>query len=337
MADYVSSPSQTVKSKFSASVSMPGSGDTTAPPIPGVGLADVGQQPVPQSGPSQLDIATFFQPLLDQIQNERQPLSRPVPAETSPTGTFLGLLAGNLATSFSRNPQFAQQAQRYLAEQEQKRVAIQEQNYADELTFSKEKKNKLIAIRGQILESQLEKAIKDGDQERALVISTNMAKLQEGLQRESQKQQAEREKALIGARGAEDRKTNAANAKIKAEEETTQASKPLTTKEYLAARNQVARNKLLDEKTRSKWQLFGVTLPFGPRDNTPTEREEEAEGIDVATIKNGEPTAQKAAKANLKRSILKRLGLLGTTASPEARMLVKDELAKYGLTMADLQ
>jgi hypothetical protein len=337
MADFVAAPSETVKRKFSASVSTSGGGDTTAPAIPGVGLADVAQQPVPQTGPSQADIASFFQPLLDQVQNERAPLSRPVPAETSPTGTFLGLLAGNLATTFSKNPAFAEQSQRYLAEQERKRQAISEQNYADELTFSKEKKNRLIVIRGQILETQLEKAIKEGDQERALVISTNMAKLQEGLQRESQKQKAEQEKALIGARGAEDRKTNAAQAKIKMEEEKAAAGKPLTTKEYLAARNAVARNKELDEKTRSKWKAFGIPLPFGPRDATPTEREEEAEGIDVATIKNGEPTAQRAAKANLKRSILKRLGLLGTTASPEAKMLVRAELEKYGLTTADLR
>jgi len=336
MADFVGQPSETIKRKFSVSGSTTG-GDTTAPPIPPISTADLGQQPVPQSGPSQEQIAAFYQPLLDQIQNEAQPLSRPVPAQVAPLGTFLGLLAGNLATTFSQNPAFQQQAQNYLAEQTQKREAIQEQNYAQNLTFDQAKKNKLITIRGQILEKQLDEAIKKGDLAAANAASQNLYKFQEGIKRESDKQEADRRKALIQVQGAEDRKTAGVKAKLSAEEEAAKANPVLTTKDYLGARNAVARNKNLDEKTHSKWKLFGITLPIGPRDATPTEREEEAEGIDVATIKNGEPTAQRAAKANLKRSILKRLDLLGKAPSAEAMAQVKAEVEKYGLTLGDLR
>jgi 2-keto-4-pentenoate hydratase/2-oxohepta-3-ene-1,7-dioic acid hydratase in catechol pathway len=161
--------------------------------------------------------------------------------------------------------------------------------------------------------------------------------MQEGLKRESQRQEAQQRQALIQEEGRQQRLTNAQKATLTAEEEKSAASKPLTTKQYLDARNAVARNKELDEKTTSRWKAFGMSLPFGPRDATPTEREEQMEQIDVATIKNGEPTAVKAAKANLKRSVLKRLGLLGTPVNPEGRALLQNELQQYGLTMADMQ
>jgi hypothetical protein len=334
---YTTDPSGTIKKKFSTSVQTTGGDPGLSPVIPPINTADLASQPIPQTGPSPEEIAAFYQPILDQIQNEAVPLSRPVPADISPTGTFLGLLAGNLATTFTQNPAFAQQAQQYLAEQNRQKQAITEQNYADELAFSAEKRNKLISIRGKILETQLEKAISDGNQEQALAISTELGKMQEGLKRESQRQEAQQRQALIQEEGRQQRLTNAQKATLTAEEEKSAASKPLTTKQYLDARNAVARNKELDEKTTSRWKAFGMSLPFGPRDATPTEREEQMEQIDVATIKNGEPTAVKAAKANLKRSVLKRLGLLGTPVNPEGRALLQNELQQYGLTMADMQ
>lgn len=335
--NYTTSPVETVKRKFSSSVQTTGGEPGASPTIPPINIADLASQSISQAGPSPEEIAAFYKPIIDQIQNESQPLSRPVPADISPTGTFLGLLAGNLATTFTQNPAFAQQAQRLLAENEQKRQAIEEQNYAQGLAFDAAKRDKLITIRGKILETQLDKAIKDGDTERALAISKELGKFQEGLSREGQRQKAEQEKALIGERGRQERLTERTKAEVKASEEAAAAGKPLTTKQYLDARNAVARNKELDEKTTSRWKFYGVPLPFGPRAATPTEREEQMEQIDVATIKNGEPTAVKAAKANLKRSVLKRLGLLGTAVTPEARNQVILELQQYGLTPADVK
>jgi hypothetical protein len=264
-------------------------------------------------------------------------LSRPVPADISPIGTFLGLLAGNLASTFAQNPAFAQQAQQYIADQARQKQAIEEQNYANQLANDVDKRNKIISIRGQILEKTLDEAIKSGDFERANVASQNLFKFQEGIKRESDKQAAQREKTLIQERGRQERLTESTKASLKTEEEKTQASKPLTTKQYLDARNAVARNKELDEKTVSQWKIAGITLPFGPRGTTPTEREEQMEQIDVATIKNGEPTAVNAAKANLKRSILKRLERLGVPADAEGKAAVAAELQQYGLTNQDVR
>jgi hypothetical protein len=161
--------------------------------------------------------------------------------------------------------------------------------------------------------------------------------MQEGLKRESQRQEAQQRQALIQEEGRQQRLTNAQKATLTAEEEKSAASKPLTTKQYLDARNAVARNKELDEQTVSRWKIRGITLPFGPRSATPTEREEQMEQIDVATIKNGEPTAVNAAKANLKRSIAKRLDVLGKPVTAEILESIRVELENYGLTPADVR
>jgi len=334
---FTTAPSETVKRRFSASVETSGGDPGASPTIPPINTADLAQQSVPDTGPSQAEIEAFYKPLLDQVQNQQQPLSRPVPSDISPVGTFLGLLAGNLASTFAQNPAFAQQAQQYIADQSRQKQAIEEQNYANQLANDVDKRNKIISIRGQILEKTLDEAIKSGDFARANVASQNLFKFQEGIKRESDKQTAEREKAQIQERGRQERLTERTKASLKTEEEKTAARKPLTTKQYLDARNAVARNKELDEKTVSQWKVFGVALPFGPRGATPTEREEQMEQIDVATIKNGEPTAVNAAKANLLRSVLKRVGLLGGAINEEGKRRLDQELQQYGLTRADLR
>ena len=337
MADptFINAPAQTIKKSFSVSGSTKGGGDTTATTVPPINTADLAPQTVASAGPSQNEIAQFFQPLLEHIQNEQTPASRPVPADVSPTGTFLGLLAGNLAATFAQNPAFAQQAHQYLAEQEQRRQTIQEQNYAQDLAFNAEKRNKLISIRGQILETQLTKAINDGNLVQANALSKELTKFQEGIKRESQREEAQQGIAKIQEQGRQERLTQAQKVTLTAKEEAAAAGKPITTKQYLDARNDVAKNKQLPSDITHTF--FGLNNPWiGNRAPTPSDRELALEQIDVSTIKNGEPTATRGAKANLKRSILKRLNLLGTTASPQAREAVRAELEQYGLTPGDL-
>lgn len=335
---FVNSPSETVKAKFKASGGLLSGGDTSTPPIPDINTADLAQKPLPQQTPSPTDIESFYKPLLDQIQNQQQPLSRPVPADVSPSGTFLGLLAGNLASTFSRNPAFADQAHEYLAEQHRTQQAIQNQNYATQLAFDAEKRNNIIAVRGQILEKTLDEAIKSGDLQRANVASQNLAKFQEGLQRESQRQKAQQEQALEKTKGAEARKLEAQKAALslsletKAQKEAAKAAaKPMSTKDYLQGINDINKNKnILSE---GKGFFFGM----GPRtDTTPTSHESALEQFHASAILNGEPTVKASAKQNLKRLILTRLGLIGKTPDAAAKAKVKDALGQYGLTPADV-
>jgi hypothetical protein len=288
---------------------------------------------MPQGGPSPEEMKAFFQPLLDQVQNEQTPLSRPVPADVSPIGTFLGTLAGNLASTFAQNPAFAQQAQQYLAEQHKQKQAIVEQNYANQLAFDAEKRNKIISIRGQILEKTLDEAIKSGDLERANVASKNLASFQEGLKRETQREEAQQRQAIVQEQGRQERLTERTKASAKASEEKTAAAKPMTTKEYLQGVNDINKNKNIPSEGRG---AFGI--PFGPRfQQEPTSHEGALEQFHASAILNGEPTVKSAAKQNLLRVIKTRLGLVNKTPNAADIARLDAALSQYGLTRVDLK
>jgi hypothetical protein len=283
---------------------------------------------MPQGGPSPEEMKAFFQPLLDQVQNEQTPLSRPVPADVSPIGTFLGTLAGNLASTFAQNPAFAQQAQQYLAEQHAQKQAIQEQNYANQLAFDAEKRNKIISIRGQILEKTLDEAIKSGDLERANVASKNLITFQEGLKRETQREDAQQRQAIVQEQGRQERLTEKTKASVKASEEKTAAAKPMSTKEYLQGINDVNKNKQLGNSAPFRFLGFQKEA---------TSHEEALEQFHASAILNGEPTVKTAAKQNLLRLVKTRLGLIGKEPNAQDIARLDAALTQYGLTRADLK
>jgi hypothetical protein len=110
----------------------------------------------------------------------------------------------------------------------------------------------------------------------------------------------------------------------------------MTTKEYLQSINDINKNKEL--QAPGFWETVnrgpvGFLVPGGP---APSTREEAVEQLHVSAILNGEPTVKKAAKQNLKRIILTRLGLIGKTPDTAAKQRVKAEVEKYGLTVQDV-
>jgi hypothetical protein len=330
---YTTDPSEAIKNQFSASVETSGGGNTAPVAIPPINLADLPQQPIPDTGPNEAEIFAFYKPLLDQVQNEQTPLSRPVPADISPIGTFLGTLAGNLASTFAQNPAFAAQAQNYLAQHAKQKQAIEEQNYANELAFSAEKRNKIISIRGQILEKTLDEAIKSGDLAKANVASQNLARFQEGLKRESQRQEAQRRQAIVQEEGRQARLTEKTKATAKASEEKTAAAKPMTTKEYLQGINDINKNKNIPNEAKG---LFWTDI--GPRiRKEATSHEEALEQFHASAILNGEPTVQKSAKQNLLRIVKTRLGLIGKEPNAQDIERLDAALSQYGLTREQLK
>ena len=338
MADqsYLNAPSATVKKKFSASSSRTGGGDTAPVTMPTFENPDVAASPLPAPGIGPEDISSYYQPLLSDIQSEAAPAPRSVPAEVTPMGTFLGLLAGNLASTFGQDPHFAAQAQQYLADYNEKRQKAEDANYVNALEFDKARRNRLTTLRGQILDNQLEIAIQQKNEERQLAILKEKSKLDESLARERQRQDAAQRQALVQESGRQERMTERTKASVRAEEEKRTADKPLTTKEYLQALNDVAKNKELPQgspwRTGAHVNLFGLNF----NDTAPTSKEEALERIHATAILNGEPKTKAAAKENLKRSILKRLGYLGKSPTPESKEQSRLELEKLGLTPADV-
>jgi hypothetical protein len=338
MADptFVNAPAQTVKKKFSISGSIPPDAGGGIPPAQAVPQSDLTQQPVPASiTPEQ--IAQMFQPLLEQAQAEQPPLSRPVPAEISPIGAFLGTLAGNLASTFAQNPAHAQQAQRFLAEDAEKRRTIEEQNYAAGLLFDKEKHNRLISLRGKILEAQVGRAIESGDLEAASVATQNLTKFQEGLRREAAATAQKNEERSIRVTGEEARKTQAARFKLEAEKGRDAKTKPLTSKEYITGINDINKNKNI--KDRSFFEGVGAwahSLVGGIPE--PTDRQTALETVYVTGLLGGEPQVRPTAWRSLRLSIRRRLGLPTTEKlNPVQRQRFETELTRYGLELGGLE
>lgn len=148
------------------------------------------QQPVPQ-GITTDQIMAMFAPLMGDIQNQQGPIPRPVPQGPSNMQSFLGALAANMGSQFTRNPMFAQDFARQQEEQQKNAQQIQAENYNQDLAFNQNKHKQLLAIRGQALESALGNAIKNGDTDKQAVISQNLLKLKDQLQEQlTQEEQA---------------------------------------------------------------------------------------------------------------------------------------------------
>jgi len=338
MADptFVNSPAQTVKKKFSAS------GAGTAPdagpplgPLAAASVSDLGQQPLPTTmTPDQ--IGQMMQPLLDQAQSMQAPADQPQPAQLSPLGTFLGALAGNLATTFTNRPQYALEAHQFLHEDQQRRQQIEDQNTANRLLFDKDKRTQLVALRGKILSAQVDRAIESGDLERADVATRNLAKFQEGLRREDERTQQVGREREIKLQGEEARKTQAQKFSLEVEEGRDAKTKPLTSKEYLTAINDINKNKEI--KDPGFFERIGRwARSLGGNTPDPTDRQTALETTFVTGL-GGEPQVRPTAWRSLRQSIRRRLNLPTTgTLDPAQRMKFETELTRYGLELGGLE
>jgi len=338
MADptYINAPTQTVKKKFTISGSAPPSTGETIGALEGVPQTDLTQAPLPATiSPEQ--IAQMFQPLMEQVSQEPPPLSRPVPADINPIGAFLGTLAGNLASTFSQNPMFAREAADFMAKEKEKKQVIEDQNYANQLLFDKEKRNRLVVLRGKVLEAQVQRAIESGDLDRTEAAARNLAKFQEGLKREAERTEQVGREREIRVQGEEARKTQGARFALEVEEGRDAKTKPLTSKEYLTAINDINRNKEL--KNPGFFEGVGrwaKSLVGGIPD--PTDRQTALETAYVTGLLGGEPQVRPTAWRSLRLSIRRRLHLPSTgTLDPAQRMKFETELTRYGLELGGLE
>lgn len=159
--------------------------------------------PAPQITAGQ--IPGMYAGLLQQMQGEAPPLGRPEPAEYSPAQTFLSTFAGILGTQMARNPAIQENILNKLGEREQRRQAIEDQNYANRLLFDTEKRNRLVALRGKILEDQIATALSQGNAEVARIAAQNLEKLrgehQAYVEKIRQAGELQRTRITVNARG----------------------------------------------------------------------------------------------------------------------------------------
>jgi hypothetical protein len=283
-------------------------------------------------------IAGLYQPLMAAIESEKAPAGMPEPSQINPWVAFASALAANLGTAMTRNPLFAAQAQEVLQEQERRRLAIRDQNYANELLFSKEKRTRLIAVRGQILEKQLEESLKAGDLGRAEVASRNLERFRTGLAQEQLKGEVAKGEHLEKVRGAEERKTLQLRASlVKEEEQRAAAEKPLTMDQFNDAIRDVVKIKEEDlPETKPPWKLLGV-IPL-PWTGAKMTKNDLLESTYAAAMTGGDSRVKVAARRALMTSILRRLGALDKAEqSDEDVRRISAELAKYNLSLADLK
>lgn len=330
MPDYVTSPGVSVSEKFKLSGRVP----LTNAPAPPLQLSATPQHltqqealPPPISGG---DIEGMYQPLLEAAQNQAAPPSRPIPPQLNPWATFAAALAANLGTAMTHNPLFAQQVQENIQQQERQRQAIMDQNAVDQITFSKEKWNRLVTLRANILDKQIDEAIKNNDLDRAEVLTRNRMKLQSELQTEQIKAQGAVTEHTERVRGEEARKTAKFEAGLE-KKTSAQKAEPMNMNEYSQRRREV----LMGEAkklpvTQPGWNILGFQTPIGEHQMT---QQEALEQFDAAALQGGDEGVKAAAKRNLILSIKQRLGLTGKKLEATDKAAITAELQKYGLSV----
>lgn len=276
------------------------------------------ESPDPLVRPGQ--VPGLFAPLVQEIEAQRAPLGRPVPTPLGPTRTFLATFAATLASQMARNPAIAENINTKIAQVEQRRQAIEEQNYANELLFSKEKRDKLIALRGNILEKQLALAISQGDDEAARVAAENIERLRNQGRLEVAKEEGAQ------ARSVERMKITAKSAEGVAGAEL----KPLTMNDFLKNLNDIAMadTKKLPETSQ---KLFGRNI---------VSKESMIEEQYAAAAIGGEPDVKRLGMQRLVQAIKKRLKLpdaLPVNVAARQRIVTKlrDALAKYNIALEE--
>lgn len=276
---YTNAPSETVSNKFSMSLSASGGGpETLIPPIPP-------QEALPAPISSN-DIAQAFAPLMAEIQGQKAPAGRPVPPPTPALATFLSVLAGTLGAQLTKDPRVEESVIQTLTSHEQQRQAIQDQNYAQDLLFNREKANQRLAAMGQQLEADLAAATSAKDTERMMKVNQNLEKLRGFMQGRTE---------MI--RGNEDRKTARVAASLKTTEGGEEA-KPLEPKDYVARRGELLTSKEVPADKGGFFFGWGKTHP----------KREELAQLDKEALHSGNEKTIVAAKRNIQQAVLKDLG-----------------------------
>lgn len=278
-------------------------------------------QPLLQAG----QIPGMYQGLLNEVGGEHAPLGRPVPEGIGPTKTFLANFAGTMATQLARNPAILENIQNRLNEDRQRQQAIQDQNYAQDLLFNRDKKNKLIALRGQILEKQIDTALAQGKEDQAAVLAENLQRLQAQGFIEREKEQ-----------GFQDRQTERVKATVKAKTGT--AAKPLTMNQFLSQVQDIAGAdpKKIPELMKTK---VGTGFLGMGGEKAPVSKQEALEAIYAGAATGGESAAvQNLGLQRLVTSLKRRLKIPDRLPpDPKAQKRVIDllnrELARYGVTL----
>lgn len=328
---YTQDPQKSVKEKFSATM---GGKDATseAPIAPTKSKKSPPQEALPAPVSLQA-IEGMYAPLRREIEALPPPAAQPVPPQTRPLNAFLSVLGANLGATLLHNPEIAQKATDYLLQKEQERKAIEAQNYATDLAFNQNKRNQLIQIRGQALETALKAALDANDTERAAKISQNLAKLQGEIQKETIiPAQGAEELKQIQERGRQERLVNAEQIRLQWDKAEGLSAKPLTAQQFQKAIDDVNKNKELTTEETGFFseiltKLFGGNKKVGKRDML--------KGAYVTGLIAGEPDVKSAAKRRLITMVWSELGLMKKYPDPKTPLAPEDEL-KVRKAFADL-
>ena len=256
-------------------------------PIPGIPPQEAIPAPLTSD-----QIAQIYKPLFAQIESQTRPPGQPLPPPTPAAATFLSVLMGSLGAHLTKDPRVQASIIGTLEDQDRRRQAIEDQNYANELLFNRERAMRRLAATGQQLESQFAEASKANDTDRMMKIQQNLEKLQGFISGRN-----------VMLAGREQRKTAAFEAKL-ATEAGTQGEPPKTLepKDYVAQRTEILKAKDIPEQTTRGFLGTGLgAKKIG--------RIEELANLDKEALHSGNPNTIAAAKRNIQQAVLKKLGL----------------------------
>jgi hypothetical protein len=331
MPSYVTSPGEAIKQRFSIGLT----GGQNEPPIAPFTLGAGGFQQSPIPPPvSQDEIQRQFAPLIQEVQGEEAPTPREAPSPLNPWMVFASALAANMGSSLTKNPLFAQQFAQNMEQDQKRRQAIEDENYANELLFSKEKRTRLFAIRGQALETALKQAIDANDMERAAKIAQNLETHRASIEKQLLPAKQAAEEHGIRVKGEEDRKLE--RLKILLENTKSTAGKPLTMDQFQDnVRNAIALKEDQLPVTQEGWNILGIQTTFGQKK---IKKQDVLDRIYAEGALSGDQSVSVAAKRNLILSISQRLGVdpakAFAFANGNTKALTKDEQAKFDAELA---
>jgi len=245
--------------------------------------------------PSPAEIEQQYAPLLAEVQATQPPGLQGTPRAPSPIQSTLALFAANLGAALTRNPEIASNVMGILNRGRQQIQDVQAQNYAVETSFNKEKQMKLLGIRADITEKQLNSLIDQGKLDDADKKAKEYLKLQEtmGAIRDQIKNKYEIEQ--IRTTGEEARKTQETRAAT---------TKPeLSLGDLLKARNDVLKSKELNLDQRTVGEKF---VQFFTGKKPPQDREEALDMIEGAAVVEGSDRAKAASRKLLFSRLLQR-------------------------------
>ena len=275
-------------------------------------------------------IPGMFGGLLGEVQNQPAPIGRPVPEALDTTKTFLATLAGTLGTQLTRNPAVLQDIQERMAERQRRSQAIEDQNYAEQLLFGKEKFNRLLALRGNILEKQIETALSQGNEEGARVAAENLERIRQRGRIEAEKEAGRQARLTEGTK---------ARLEAKAKEKEGAELKPLTMDQFNQAVKDIATSdpekltEIMADKVNTGWFGLGGKKPA-------SSKQEALEQIYAGAALGGEPAVAALGKVRLVNSIKQRLRIpekLPSNPEAQRRIITRlaNELSKYGISLTE--